>query len=176
MRWPTSRRRPVIVKGHTAYFARQSANRNVVLYWHKRSKITGEPCVRIDIRLRQRAIRSHQLGSVEAMLACIPAAVINHNLRIADGDGNLIPLPDLLIPDRLTWPVTANSMVNRTRSPLDPTQVRAAGQHLAGRQLWHANRPSSHIAPPILLRRRPSTAPATLPRRPVASPVHTGIS
>jgi hypothetical protein len=183
LQWPTSRRRPVIVKGHTAYFARQSANRNVVLYWHKRSKITGEPCVRIDIRLRNRAIRSHQLGSVDAMLAGIPATVINHNLRIADDEANLVPLPAALIPERLTWPSQPHTRDSMKITPRPHTTPRGAATSSPA-SLWRANRsfqpiqPANNASPSLAA--FTAAPPARSPVRPAytaadpASPTLTG--
>jgi hypothetical protein len=156
MRWPTSRRRPLIVEGHTAYFARRGANRNVVLYWHKPSKITGEPCVRVDIRLRTRALHAQQLDSVDRLLAISINDVIDHNLRIADDNGDLVALPAALRPDRMIWPaqplrqrpVTTDSMVYTTRSPTHATQARIPRPLPHGRQLWRANTRSSPPDPP----------------------------
>jgi hypothetical protein len=165
MRWPTSRRRPQIVEGHTAYFARSGANRNLVLYWHDRdgiarSKVTNEPCVRLEIRLRTRALHSQQLDTVDRMLAINITKVIDHNLRLEDDNGNLVPLPDALIPDRFilpAQPMQRDSIADTTGSPTHPTHPRILRPHQPPHQLWRAN---SDTSTGIVVRRiAPGPAP-----------------
>jgi hypothetical protein len=136
MRWCRSPR-PFVVdseRGQSAYLGRRGDSR-VTAFYTTTSKVTGEPCVRLEVRLlRSRALRAQQLDTADAIRRLDPGTLLDHNLRILDPYGSPVLLPADLRPDRLYWQLQPRptTIINMTTSP-PPTPPRPPIVHLQRR-------------------------------------------
>jgi hypothetical protein len=78
----------VRMKGNGCYFGpRKWGRRQFVLYWDRPSKITGEPCVHIEMRLSGKAVvRRSKVNTFERLLRHDHRAFWVKNLRLEEVD------------------------------------------------------------------------------------------
>jgi hypothetical protein len=94
LRWYTGPFR-ITAGARTAYLG-SNENRQILLYWDQPGY------VRLNVTLCcPLALRAQQLDTVEQLLAVSPAELFDYNLRF-NRKGRLIPVPDALLPDRLS--------------------------------------------------------------------------
>jgi hypothetical protein len=138
--------------GNVAYIGKRRDNRVIAIYWDRPSKLTGHRCLRLELRLRRRAIRDQHLDP----RGCNPVALLDHNVCMRNAYGDTADLPRALVPDHLTWPLQ-----RRANPPTTPW--------LRRRHHSPTQQPPAHLSPILPLLRR-SASPQMQPLQPRRDP------